>query len=660
MAALGLDIARLRAAYEAGETTPRAVIAEILERIAALDDDAIWISRRPDAELLAEAERLTDRFADRAEFPLYGIPFAVKDNIDVAGLPTTAACPAYEYRPPDTAPVVERLIAAGAIVIGKTNLDQFATGLVGVRSPYGVPRNSFDPAMVPGGSSSGSAVAVAAGLVSFALGTDTAGSGRVPAAFNNLVGIKPTRGLLSNRGMVPACRSIDCISIFALTVPDAVAVLDVAQGFDTQDAYSRLQPAGFRAALHPAPAAFTFAVLHQAELEFFGDVEAQTLFAEAVSRAEALGGTRVEIDFAPWVETANLLYGPWTAERTAAVGPLLAVEPDVLHPVTRAIIEAGLAPKGVDTFEAQYRLQELTQAIRPIWDIAEFLMVPTTGTAFSLAELEAEPIARNTDLGYYTNFTNLLDLAAIAVPSGFKTTGFKPGGFPVGISLIGPGVAGCETGLVRPCDASGNGWAARGHGPRAATWRHAWPCDHDLPHCRSRRLRRPSGGRRAQPAAAQPGWPIRPPLPYGGALSHAGLAGQDPPAGAGSMPAWTARSIQGEIWSLPAASLAAFLATIGRPLGLGTVQLAQDETCLGFICEGGALVAEATDVSHFGLLARLPAITRGMIEFGPVARAPDCLARAQFCRVAGRRVSKLDPDGAERHLPFAILSFKGI
>jgi allophanate hydrolase len=594
MAVVGLDIARLRAAYESGETTPRAVIAEILERIVALNDDAIWIARRPDAELLAEADHLTDRFADRVELPLYGIPFAVKDNIDVTGLPTTAACPAYEYRPPDSAPVVQKLIAAGAIVIGKTNLDQFATGLVGVRSPYGVPRNSFDPAMVPGGSSSGSAVAVAAGLVSFALGTDTAGSGRVPAAFNNLVGIKPTRGLLSNRGMVPACRSIDCISIFALTVPDAVAVLDVAQGFDEQDAYSRSQPAGFRAALHPAPAAFTFAVPHQAELEFFGDVEAQTLFAEAVSRAEALGGTPVEIDFAPWVETANLLYGPWTAERTAAVGPLLAVEPDVLHPVTRAIIEAGLAPKGVDTFEAQYRLQELSQAIRPIWDVADFLMVPTTGTAFSLAELEAEPIARNTDLGYYTNFTNLLDLAAIAVPSGFKASGF-----PVGISLIGPAWQDAKLALFGHAmhQAMGGPLGATGvaqppgaaQGPAITTYPTI-----DLAvfgaHLAGGALNpqlRSLGGRFVRPChtaacyrmVALPGRILRP------GLIDAGADG---------------RSIQGEIWSLPAASLAAFLATIGRPLGLGTVLLAQDERCLGFICEGSALVAEATDVSHFG------------------------------------------------------------
>ena len=589
-----LDITRLRAAYEAGETTPREVIAEVLARIAAHDDDAVWISRRPDADLLAEAERLGDRFTDRAQLPLYGIPFAVKDNIDVAGLPTTAACPAFEYRPPDSAPVVERLVAAGAIVIGKTNLDQFATGLVGVRSPYGVPRNTFDPAMVPGGSSSGSAVAVAAGLVSFALGTDTAGSGRVPAAFNNLVGLKPTRGLLSNRGMVPACRSLDCISIFALTVPDAVAVLDVAQGFDDLDAYSRLQPAGFRAALPRPPNAFTFAVPHQAQLEFFGDVEAQTLFAEAVSRAEALGGTRVEIDFAPWIEAANLLYGPWTAERTAAIGPLLAVEPDVLHPVTRRIIEAGLAPKAVDTFEAQYRLQELAQAIRPVWETADCLLVPTTGTAFSLADLEAEPIARNSDLGYYTNFTNLLDLAAIAVPSGFKTNGF-----PVGVTLIGPAWHDAKLAAL------GHAMHQAMNGPLGATGQPTPPSPvldaaiatyptielavfgaHLTGGALNPQLRA-LGGRFVRPChtaaryrmVALPGKILRP------GLIDAGDEG---------------RSIQGEVWSLPTASLGAFLGTIARPLGLGRVELAAGESCLGFICEGGALVAGATDVSQFG------------------------------------------------------------
>ena len=594
MAALALDIARLRAAYESGETTPSQVIRAVIERIAAHGDDAIWISRRPDDALLAEAEQLTNRFGDLERLPLYGIPFAVKDNIDVAGLPTTAACPAFTYHPAASAPVVAALIAAGAIVLGKTNLDQFATGLVGVRSPYGVPRNSFDPAMVPGGSSSGSAVAVAAGLVSFALGTDTAGSGRVPAAFNNIVGLKPTRGMLSNRGMVPACRSIDCISVFALTVPDALTVLDVARGFDAQDAYSRAAPAGFKAILAKAPAAFTFAVPHQAQLEFFGDAEAQALFAEAVARAEALGGRRLEIDFAPWVETANLLYGPWTAERTAAVGPMLAVEPDVLFPVTRSIIEVGLAPKAVDTFQAQYRLQELTQAIRPVWDQADILLVPTTGTAFSLADLAAAPIARNTDLGYYTNFTNLLDLAAIAVPSGFKTSGF-----PVGITLIGPAWHDATLAALGQAmhQAMGGPLGATGvpqpAAPALATGMATYPTV-DLAvfgaHLTGGALNpqlRSLGGRfsRACRTAARyrmvalPGKILRP------GLIDIGDGG---------------RVIEGEIWSLPAASLAAFLATIGAPLGLGTVRLADGETCLGFICEGGAAVEAAADVSAFG------------------------------------------------------------
>ncbi|MBW4021597.1 MAG: allophanate hydrolase [Proteobacteria bacterium] len=594
MAAFGLDFTRLRAAYESGGTTPLHVIADVLARITAHGDEAIWISRRPDDALLAEAEELTARFHDRALLPLYGIPFAVKDNLDVAGLATTAGCPAFAYRPPQSAPVVEALVAAGAIVIGKTNLDQFATGLVGVRSPYGVPRNTFDPAMVPGGSSSGSAVAVAAGLVSFALGTDTAGSGRVPAAFNNIVGLKPTRGLLSNRGMVPACRSLDCISIFALTVPDALAVLDVAQGFDEREAYSRPAPAGFGATLRPAPGTFAFAVPHQAQLEFFGDAEAQTLFAEAVARAEDLGGTRIEIDFGPWIETANLLYGPWTAERAAAVGPMLAVEPDVLHPVTRAVIERGLAPSGVDTFQAQYRLQELAQAIHPVWETADVLLVPTTGTAFSLADLKAEPIARNSDLGYYTNFTNLLDLSAIAVPAGFKASGF-----PVGVTLIGPAwhdakLAALGHALHRAFGGPLGATGARLPEPEAPAATVATYPTVDLAvfgaHLTGGALNpqlKALGGRfrrtcRTAPCyrmVALPGKILRP------GLIDIGADG---------------RSIQGEIWSLPAASLAAFLGTITPPLGLGTVRLAEDEACLGFICEGGAPLADAQDVSHFG------------------------------------------------------------
>ncbi|WP_284945237.1 allophanate hydrolase [Acidisoma cladoniae] len=593
MTALSLDFSTLHAAYASGDATPSTVMDEVLRRLTASTDDAIWISRHTDEDLIIAARALTARAGERESLPLYGIPFAVKDNIDVAGLPTTAACPAFAYHPTQSASVVERLITAGAIVIGKTNLDQFATGLVGVRSPYGIPRNTFDATMVPGGSSAGSAVAVAGGLVSFALGTDTAGSGRVPAAFNNLVGLKPTRGLLSNRGLVPACRSIDCISIFALTVPDAVAVLDVASGFDAADPYAREAPAGFRAALSTTAPHFTFAVPHEGEREFFGDVEAQTLFAEAVARAEALGGTRIDIDFAPWVETANLLYGPWTAERTAAIGPLLATEPDVLHPITRMVVERGVAATAVEIFEAQYRLQALTQTIRPLWAEADFLLVPTTGTAFSLAQLDAEPIARNTDLGYYTNFTNLLDLSAIAVPSGFKSNGF-----PVGVTLIGPAWH----------DAKLAAFAQRMHqaagGPMGATG-----------------LAQPSVTVSAAPAvyptidlavfgAHLTGGALNPQLcALGGqrrsdcltAAIYRMVALPGPVLRPGLIdvgPGGTA--IQGEIWAVPTSALAAFLATIGRPLGLGRVQLEDGETAFGFICEGAAMVEQAPDVSAFG------------------------------------------------------------
>ncbi|HEX3984596.1 MAG TPA: allophanate hydrolase [Acidisoma sp.] len=594
MSEFSFDIASLRAAYLSGSRAPSDVMAEALRRLARSDDQAIWISRLSNAELMAAAEALDARRDEIERLPLYGIPFAIKDNIDLAGLPTTAACPAFAYDPPHSARAVEKLVAAGAIPVGKTNLDQFATGLVGVRSPYGIPRNSFDPKMVPGGSSSGSAVAVALGLVSFALGTDTAGSGRVPAAFNNLVGIKPTRGLISNGGMVPACRSLDCISIFSLTVPDALAVLKTAGGFDASDAYSRPAPAGFSVRLRNAPGRFTFAVPRAADLQFFGDDQARSLFGEAVTRAESLGGEAIEIDFARWVETANLLYGPWSAERAAAVGSLLTAKPEALHPVTRQIVGVGLAPSAIDLFRAQYRLQELAQAIRPIWETADFLLVPTTGTAFSLADLEAEPIARNTDLGYYTNFTNLLDLSAIAVPGGFKADGF-----PVGITLIGPAWH----------DAKLAGFAHAMHRAMAAPLGATGIAQSDEPE--------PAAGIISQPeieiavfGAHLSGQALNPQLKgLGGRLQRLCRT-----AGRYRMVAIPGRilrpglidigpgghAIDGEIWSLPTASLAAFLATITPPLGLGQVRLDGGEIATGFICEGGVLTEDATDVSAFG------------------------------------------------------------
>jgi allophanate hydrolase len=432
---LSLDFASLRQAYAEGAASPISVARDINARIRLRGDDAVWISRVSDDALREAAAALECRGEAEgvAVMPLYGLPFAVKDNIDVAGLPTTAACPDAAYRPLRSAPIVERLLAAGALLIGKTNLDQFATGLVGTRSPYGVPPNPFDPAFIPGGSSSGSAVAVAAGLVAFALGTDTAGSGRVPAAFNNIVGLKPTRGLVSARGVVPACRSLDCVSVFALTVSDAAAVLEVIRGADPEDGYSRPAPPGF-ACFGTMPARFTFGVPQPERREFFGNADAAALFESAIARLTALGGTAVDLDLAPFLEAGSLLYrGAWLAERMAAIDEATRGKRENLHPVTRQIIAGGEPISGAAVFRDQYHLAELRQQTDPVWDRIDLLLLPTTGTIYRVAEIESNPFELNERLGHYTNFTNLLDLSAIAVPNGFQSNGL-----PAGVTLLAP------------------------------------------------------------------------------------------------------------------------------------------------------------------------------------------------------------------------------
>src|SRR6266851_3249836 len=432
---LSPDFASLRRAYAAGAASPVSVAHEIARRIAGRGDDAVWISRVADDALLAAAAALERRAAAEgiATLPLYGLPFAVKDNIDVAGLATTAACPGFAYRPTRSAPVVERLVAAGALLVGKTNLDQFATGLVGVRSPYGVPANPFDPAFIPGGSSSGSAVAVAAGLVAFALGTDTAGSGRVPASFGNIVGLKPTRGLVSTRGVVPACRSLDCVSIFALTVADAAAVFEVIRGADLEDGQSRSPPAAF-ACFGAVPRGFAFGVPGPAQREFFGNTDAATLFEIAIARLEALGGEAVTFDLEPFLEAGSLLYqGAWLAERMMAIDAAIDGRRDILHPVTREIIARGKAFSGAEILRDRDRLAELRRQTEPVWQRIDLILLPTTGTTYRIAEIAAEPLALNARLGHYTNFTNLLDLSAIAVPNGFQSNGL-----PAGVTLLAP------------------------------------------------------------------------------------------------------------------------------------------------------------------------------------------------------------------------------
>jgi allophanate hydrolase len=408
-------IAAILKSHRAGTATPAETVARAFARIRAHDDPAVFITLRPEAEAVAEARALTD-----PSLPLYGVPVAIKDNIDVAGLPTTAACPAFAYQPNRDAAAVERLRRAGAIVVGKTNLDQFATGLVGVRSPYGVPRNAFDPNLSPGGSSSGSAVAVAAGLVPLALGTDTAGSGRVPAGLNNIVGLKPSLGLIPNVGVVPACRSLDCVSLFALTTDDAFSALAAIAG-----------PVG---ALSSLPPALRIGVPNVASRLFFGDTRAEAAFEAAMKLIGTMGLPVVEIDFTPFLETAQLLYeGPWVAERWAAVGDFIAAHPDKVHPVTRAIIEGGAKLSAAEAFRAFYRLDELRARAFTHFANVDVLMVPTAPAAYTVAEIEADPVRLNSNLGTYTNFVNLLDLAGIAVPAVLADDGT-----PFGVTFLAP------------------------------------------------------------------------------------------------------------------------------------------------------------------------------------------------------------------------------
>jgi allophanate hydrolase len=429
---MNLSIAHLQKAYLTGELTPTSLVKKIAGLIQEVDDNPIWIRALSLDEMLVYASKLEMQSPDT--LPLYGIPFAIKDNIDLAGVPTTAACAEYAYVPTESATVVQRLIDAGAIPVGKTNLDQFATGLVGTRSPYGACKNSINADYISGGSSSGSAVSVALGMASFSLGTDTAGSGRVPAAFNNLVGVKPSVGLLSTKGVVPACRTLDCVSIFATNVDDAQAVLNVAQGFDENDDYSR-KKSGHGVAEFNAD--FAFGVPKSDQLAFFGNPEAPRLFADKVRQFERIGGKAVEIDFSAFLKTARLLYeGPWVAERYAAIQEFFETQSEAMLPVTKLIINGAVRYTAADTFKALYKLKALQREAAKTWDLVDVILTPTAGTIYTIAEVEIDPVQTNTNLGYYTNFMNLLDLSALAIPAGFQTNGL-----PFGVTLCAPAFA---------------------------------------------------------------------------------------------------------------------------------------------------------------------------------------------------------------------------
>ncbi len=422
------DIARQ---VSTGERSAEQVATDTLALAAAYDEiqPEAWISRFPVEEVLARARQVDQQLATGAALPLAGVPFAVKDNIDVVGLETTAACPAFAYRPAASAYVVERLLAAGAVAIGKTNLDQFATGLVGTRSPYGSNGCVFNREYISGGSSSGSAVVVAAGVVPLALASDTAGSGRIPAGYNNLVGFKATRGRWSARGLLPACRSLDCVTALTCDVEDAALVDSVAAAFDRLDPYARRTPAS-----RPGiGAAFRFGVPRASQLKDLSGQDMR-LFLDCLPRLAAAGGTAIEVDVAPLIEAARLLYGgPWVAERTAVLETLLNTRPAAIHPVVRAIVQAGKGVSGVDTFRGFYALQQYARAAEELWDSIEVLVLPTAPAIYRRTEVLAEPVTLNAHIGLFTNFVNLLDMTAISLPAGFRDnqTGF-------GLSLIAP------------------------------------------------------------------------------------------------------------------------------------------------------------------------------------------------------------------------------
>jgi allophanate hydrolase len=586
-----LDLAELRARYKRRSLTPLALIEGLLARIAARGDDHVWIDLLDRDELLTIARRLEAE--GPAGKPLYGIPFAIKDNIDLAGHATTVACPAFAYNARESALVVQRLVAAGAIPLGKTNLDQFATGLSGTRSPYGVPSCALRSGYISGGSSSGSAVAVAAGLASFALGTDTAGSGRVPAAFNNLIGLKPTRGLLSTRGVVPACQSLDCVSIFALTAGDALTVLQATAGFDAADPFSRHQWTAAGTTRWEV-AGCRFGVPRVEQLEFFGNKEGEQRFAEMLRLIERLGGTLVEIDFAPFLETARLLYeGPWIAERYVALRDFVARQPEELNPITRQIIEGGSQPSAADAFSAYYRLKELRRATATAWQAMDILITPTAGRQYTIAELLADPVRLNTALGYYTNFVNLLDLAAIAVPAGLQ-----PDGLAFGVTLTAP--AWHDTALCALADALHRAQDL----PLGALARRVAATPKLVPDAAA-----DSFVRLAVCGTHMSGLPLNKELTErGGRLVRScrtvaqyrlfALPG-GPPQRPGLLRAETGRSIEVEVWEMPVAAFGSFVAGIPAPLTIGGVELEDGEQVKGFLCETHA-TAGARDISEFG------------------------------------------------------------
>ena len=583
-------VAEILDAYRRGAVKLEDIVARSFERIRTHNDPAIFIALREEADVVAEARALA-RSGDTT-LPLYGIPIVVKDNIDVKGLPTTAACPAYSYRPNRDATCVARLREAGALVLGKTNLDQFATGLVGVRTPFGIGRNLFDEKLIPGGSSAGSALAVGAGLAPLALGTDTAGSGRVPAAFSNIVGLKPSCGLVSTAGVVPACRTLDCVSVLALTVDDAMAMLRVIAGPDPADPFSRPRPVH---AIGPMPDGLKLGVPLPGQRLFFGDRASEAAYDAALARLSGLGAKIVEIDVEPFYATARLLYeGPWVAERYLAARALLASSPESLHPVTRQVILSGAHGTAADAFAAFYQLEELRRARDYTFRAIDAMVLPTAPTIYAIDDVLADPIGLNSRLGTYTNFVNLLDMCGLAVPAAMRADGI-----PFGVTLLAP--AGEDAALAAIGRefhaATGLPLGALNHPQPALAKPPAVPAEDEIAiavvgaHLSGMPLNgelRAAGGRLIERTATAPHYRLY------------ALAGTWPPKpgllrvknGAGA-------AIQVEVWALSEKAFGRFVAAVPSPLSIGTLELDGGRSVKGFLVEAEA-VAGARDISSFG------------------------------------------------------------
>lgn len=591
---MDITIHGLLKAYQQQQTTPEQVIDYILARCDQFVDHNIWITKLSRAQIQHYLEQLKDQSPDT--LPLYGIPFAIKDNIDLAGISTTAACPAFTHTPDKSAFVVQQLINAGAVPVGKTNMDQFATGLVGTRSPepWGPCKNAFNPDYISGGSSSGSAVAVALGLVSFSLGTDTAGSGRVPAAFNNIVGVKPSKGLLSTQGVVPACRSLDCVSVFALTTDDANTVMNSAIAYDIEDDYARenTYDNNHRHYCLATPP-LTIGIPGKDQLAFFGNKNSEKLFIDAVEKLKTSGMQIKEIDFSPFLNAARLLYeGPWVAERFVAAEKLILQKPDSLLPVINTIINSANHKKASDYFKAAYQLQHFRNQADRLLSQIDCIVTPTAGTIYTIDEVIANPIQLNSNLGYYTNYMNLLDCASIAMPAGFLDKEL-----PFGITFVGPALSDrkllsianawqqqlkLDLGTLNlPCPSSQiHGFIVSDSIPVVVCGAHmqGLPLNWQLTERKAIYLEKVKTGKFYRMYVLAGGPPYRP-----------GLIRDDQKG----------EAIEAEVWSVPKEQFGSFVANIPAPLGIGKVELADGRWFPGFICEPYA-VQNAEEITKLG------------------------------------------------------------